>query len=150
MTEWMMKATNKKATHHNTIMIAQRDKFIPRSAYYPGNVNKPLRSAAMADRVAIGDIIHLYYVMNRVLVAAGSWSIQDPRSSAVFAPIAIGALVKIVNSNLEVAIHNAGYERDPHFGLVVGWNVANAGNNNPAINIAKSYLSGRRLLREYP
>jgi hypothetical protein len=130
MKEWVYKATTSKVGYHETHHLAMQKHFLCRSAV-EGN-------GSQADRVgevAIGDVIHFYYVIGGGKVAAyGSFRVLDGSGY----PTQFGerientALFKVREEPDNAAMirllteerdkdPKRGYARDPAQGCFTGW-----------------------------
>lgn len=136
MTEWFYKATTKKLDHVGTMLLAKRG-FLCRSAY-----TKTHARVANVQSVAIGDVLHVYYVGNSKTSALGAFEVVTPEGlsadkwtppAANFKPIPDCALHEVVDPGFIFAIDSGhAYAPDPKLDKYTGWLLKRVGDAAPA------------------
>jgi hypothetical protein len=138
MQEWLYRASTAKAKSAETWAIVKDFGFIHRSVY--ASASKAQRIPNVVN-VAIGDIIHLYYIGNaNVGRLLGVFRVVDPndhpRGAQFGAAAPETALYTVVAADLREKLHKADYEPDPRLGEFCGWPVARETRSSPAYNAA--------------
>jgi hypothetical protein len=145
MQEWLYRASTAKAKSAETWAIVKRFGFIHRSVYV--NANKAQRIANIIN-VAIGDIIHLYYIGDSGGRVLGVFRVVDPKDhpqGALFAaPVPETALYTVGGEELRAQLRKADYEPDPKLGEFCGWPVAREERSSPPY--AAELFPGRNSL----
>lgn len=124
MATWAYKATEKKAGPEFTKRLADRHRFLARTAYYPPRtLGAKAVKAAFAWDVAVGDTLLLYFggKEKRLL---GAYKVMDPaRSGPGFKKVGKeGAFAEVKDAGLKAAFTSAPeYKPDPVFKNHVGF-----------------------------
>lgn len=150
MQEWLYRASTAKAKSAETWGIVKRFGFIHRSVHT--NAAKAQRIANVGN-VAIGDIIHLYYLGDsgggRVL---GVFRVVDPKDHpqpALFAAaVSETALYTVGGAELREQLKRADYEPDPRLGEFCGWPVVREERDSPPYAVALFPGRNSLVLRE--
>lgn len=131
MAEWAYKFTKKKKSRQDTTELAQKYRFLARSAYKRTESGGTISHVA---KVLPGDVIHAYYVEKKGVRTIGSFRVIDPdsergRFERVW-PQKDAALARVleVESNLDLLTLlrrpsdvGQGYLPDPRLNAYTGW-----------------------------
>lgn len=123
MATWSYKATPAKAGPEFTESLARDDRFLARTAYLPTNKLGKNPHPSNAWKMAVGDIIHIYYV-DGPKSELGSFQVIDPSLSGPgFQPAIHGQCFAIVVDSALVKKLQAekSYAPDPILKTFVGW-----------------------------
>lgn len=131
--EWVYKATETKLDHIGTLLLADRDGFLCRSAYE--------ENLSWADNVRLvdtGDTIHFYFIKKNGKVAPiGTFIVvipdaAHPRKNAFGVRVAETALFRVADPAFILRRDPEGaYKIDPVIGDYTGWPLRLAGKPPP-------------------